>query len=65
MYNLKSKNIVLFENKNNNSEIMINRRGIFLMCYDLGDSLCEMYKLNIKLEWIEVDVIDVYGEEDE
>ena len=35
------------------------------MCYDLGDSLCEMYKLNIKLEWIEVDVIDVYGEEDE
>ena len=49
-------------NKKNNVEYLINKRGVFKCCYDYGDSLCELYKLNYKLEWIDVESEDVWGE---
>ncbi len=50
-----NKNYIIYENKNNNVEIIINNNGIFKCCYDYGDSLCELYKLNYKLNGMDVD----------
>ena len=49
-------------NKKNNVEYLINKRGVFKLCLDNGETYCELYKLNIKLKWIDVEEEDVWGE---
>jgi|8_EtaG_2_1085327.scaffolds.fasta_scaffold65727_4 hypothetical protein len=60
--NKLNKNYILVEDNKNNMEIIINKNGIFKCCYDYGDSLCELYKLNYKLNWIEVEEEECWDE---
>ena len=53
---------MLIYNKKNNVEYLINKRGVFNLCWVNGDCYCELYKLNIKLKWIDVEEEDVWGE---
>ena len=54
--------MIIYNNKKLNYEIMFNKYGLFNLCFDNGGCYCELYKLNIKLNWISVEEEDVWGE---
>ena len=61
---MKNNIEMIYEDDSMNVEIVRRKddNRVFKLCYDNGDSLCNIYKLSW-LRWIEVDSEDCWGEE--